>query len=129
MVTKIKLHIFFATLTFMFGYYYLVDSLPRSRLIPEYLTNLTAAADTALAGGTLDGMVVEQPMFYLDSPAVSVHPSATGYDIRFEHASRRRCEQLVSNATVKQLAKNVMVEGGACGDVNVVTVSMDRRAQ
>lgn len=125
MAYKIKLHIFFATLTFLFGWYYLVDSLPRSRLIPDYLDRVTAAADAALAAGRLEGMAVEQPMFYLDNPVVAVAPAAEGgYEIRFAETSRRRCEQLTTSEAVKRRAARVVVDGGSCRDNNLVTVAV-----
>lgn len=124
MISKIKIHIFFATVTFMFGWYYLVDTLPRSRLIPEYVDRVIAAADAALAANGLDGMRVDQPMFYLDNPVVSVLPAEGGYDIRFAETSRRRCEQLTTSDAVKRRAAQVTVEGGTCGDSNVVTLAV-----
>ncbi|MCR6630795.1 MAG: hypothetical protein NVV74_12505 [Magnetospirillum sp.] len=123
MVNKIKIHIFFATMVFLFGWYYLVDTLPRSRLIPAYLDRVTAAA----AEGRLAGLAVEQPGFYLDNPMVSVRAGAEGgYEIVFAQASKRRCEQLIGNAHVKQTASRVLVTGDSCRDVNEVILVMAR---
>lgn len=123
MISKIKMHIFLGTMAAMFSWYYLVDSLPRSQLIPEYVTGLVAAAQSAAAKGELAGLAVPQPNFYLDNPVVSVAPRQDGgLEIRFSQTSKRRCEQITSSAAVKSLAAQVTVSADACRDINEVTL-------
>lgn len=124
MVSKIKLHIFVGTMTALFGWYYLVDSLPRSRLIPDYVTRISAAADQAAANGTLATLAVEQPSFYLDNPVVSVRPAEGGYEIVFTQTSKRRCEQIISNAVVKQRASRISTGDKSCDSVSQVVLGM-----
>lgn len=127
MVSKIKTHIFFATMAFLFAWYYLVDTLPRSRLIPHYVAATIAAAQQAAAAGQLDSLAVAQPGFYLDNPAVSVRPGGDdALEIVFSQASKRRCEQLAANAQVKQAARQVVIAGGVCGALNEVTLIIPR---
>lgn len=123
MISKIKIHMFFGTMVAMFGWYYLVDTLPRSRLIPDYVTTTAVAAQQAAAKGELTTLAVAQPMFYLDNPVVSVGPGeGDAVEIRFSQASKRRCDQITSNATVKQVATRIVISGGICGDANEVTL-------
>lgn len=115
LVTKIKLHIFVGTMTVLFGWYYLVDTLPRSRLIANYVAQAIAASQT--------GQPVRQPGFYVDNPVVSVRQGEDGrQEIVFSQASKRRCDQITSNEYVKQVAAQVIVGGGSCTAVNDVTL-------
>ena len=119
MVSKIKIHMFIGTTTVLFGWYYLVDTLPRSRLIPDYVAGVIAAVQ--------GGLPIPQPGFYLDNPAVSVRQGDAGvHEIVFSQASKRRCEQITTNAYVKQVAAQVIVGGGTCAAVNEVTLMVTR---
>lgn len=124
MLDKIKIHVLVGTVAVLVCWYYLVDSLPRSRLIPEYLTRVTAAADQAAVNGTLLSLNVEQPGFYLDNPVVSTRAVENGYEIVFAQTSKRRCEQIVSNPAVRQRATRVTIGGGECGPLNEVVLGM-----
>lgn len=110
---------FIGTMTVLFGWYYLVDTLPRSRLIADYVAGVVTAAQS--------GQPIPQPGFYLDNPVVAVRQGDGGvYEIVFSQASKRRCEQITTNATVKQVATQVIVAGGTCSAVNDVTLVMPR---
>lgn len=111
---------FVGTTTMLFGWYYLVDTLPRSRLIADYVAGVMTAVQA--------GQPIRQPGFYLDNPTVSVRQGdGGGHEIVFSQASKRRCEQIAANAYVKQVAAQVIVGGsGACADVNDVTLVVPR---
>jgi hypothetical protein len=125
-LTNVRLHLFIGTTVLLFGWYYLVDTLPRSQLIPDYVARISAVAGPAAARGELAGLAVEQPMFYVDSPVVSVRPGeAGGYEIRFSQVSKRRCDQITGNGYVRQAAGRIVVSGGACGERNELTLVME----
>lgn len=127
MISKIRLHIFIGTTVTLFGWYYLVDSLPRSKLIPEYVARVSEAAGAAAVNGGLASLAVEQPMFYLDNPVVSVRDGEAGaYVIQFSQVSKRRCEQIAGNKFVKERASQILVARGSCGDWNEVGLVMSQ---
>lgn len=125
MITKIRLHMFIGTTVILFGWYFTVDSLPRSRWIPDYVASVMAIAGPAARAGDVTAVPIEQPRFFTDNPVVTVLPAEDGgYVIRFTEASKRRCDQLITNSFVKANAAKVTVGHDACRDANEVQLLM-----